>query len=95
MSDLTVSQKLINIIGSEWEDEITITNVPPKQFPAVIEMTYDENNNTRTIEVALLDLETSQGGTMTTNSGMYVRAEGEEYVTASCQTTNNTVGYPS
>ena len=77
---MNVSQVLNHINDNSYDDDITVTDIPSHIFLAVTGMTYDEGNSTRDITVELLPLEQEDRSTQTTNSGLFVRQEGETAV---------------
>lgn len=66
--------------GSAYECEIEITDVPQGYFPAIIGRTFSEDNSEREIQVDLLPLEQSPGGTMTCNTRRHKRKEQEQFI---------------
>ena len=77
---MTVSQVLNHINDNNYDDDITVTDVPPHNFIAVTGVTYDEGTSTRDFRVDILPLEQENQSTQTTNSGLFVRKEGEKAV---------------
>lgn len=100
---MTVSQdiQLENSQDKSYFDTITITDVPQGQFPAVISNSIAEGASTREMEVQLMVLEQSQGGTMTADPGLFVRNDGETAIqvkvlgTDGSEVASNTTDYPS
>ncbi len=74
---MTVSQVLNNINESNYDDDITVTDIPPHNFIAVTGVSYDESTSTRNFRVDILPLEQENRSTQTTNSGLFVRKEDE------------------
>jgi len=85
---MTVSQK-INAVTPEqnaYDDDITVTDVPPQQFLAVVQNNPPAaGDTTRHMVVELMDLEQAPGGTRTINSGLYIRQDGETAVKVTVQ----------
>ena len=79
---MDVSQKLNHINEENYDDDITVTDVPKGWFLAVTANTINPGDSIRQMSVVLMELEQSDGGTMTTNSGLYIRQKGEEAVKA-------------
>ena len=79
---MTVSQVLNHINDNNFDDDITITDIPKGHFPAVTDITLPEGSNTREIRVDILPLEQIDGGTMSVNSGLFVRGADETAVKA-------------
>jgi hypothetical protein len=77
---MNVSQVLNHINENNYDDDITVTEVPSHNFIAVTGNTYDEVTLTRNIRIDILPLEQEDRSTQTTNSGLFVRKEGEESV---------------
>ena len=77
---MTVSQVLNHINENNYDDDITVTDIPLHNFIAVTAVSYDEGNSTRDIRVDVLPLEQEDRSTQTTNSGLFVRREGETAV---------------
>ena len=77
---MNVSQMLNHINENNYDDDITVTNIPPNNFIAVTGMSYDENNQTRDIRVDILPLDQENRSTQTTNSGLFVRKDDEDAV---------------
>ncbi len=77
---MTVSQVLNHIAENNYDDDITVTDIPPHNFIAVTGMTYNEGDTTRDIRVDILPLEQENRSTQTINSGLFVRQEDETAV---------------
>ena len=77
---MQVSQHLENINEQNYEDEITITDIPRGFFPAVTAMSSPDGGTTRDISVTIMALEMSEGGTMNVNSGLFVKNPDETAV---------------
>lgn len=77
---MNVSQSLNNINEQNFDDDVTVTDVPSGHFPAIINVNLPDGSTTREITVEILQLEQSQGGTLTTNSGLYVKSPDETAV---------------
>lgn len=98
---MTVSQELTLLVAADksYDDSITVTDVPKEQFIALTNETYTEP--TRTFTVQLMNLQQSDGGTMTIGSGLFVREDGETSTkvivldTSGKQVAENTTDYPS
>ncbi len=81
---MTVSQKL-EAAGNgnymDWFDDITVTDLPKKEFIAVTEnYAPASGSTTRNITVQCLPAEWAPGGTMKLDSGLFVRQSGETEV---------------
>ena len=74
---MTVSQVLNHINDYNYDDDITVTDIPRHNFIAVTGITYDEGNSTRDVRVDVFPLEQEERSTQTTNSGLFVRKDGE------------------
>jgi len=79
---MNVSQVLNHINENNYDDDITVTDIPPKNFIAVTGNTYDEGDDTRNIRVDILPIDREESSTQTVNSGLFVRRDGEEAVKA-------------
>jgi len=79
---MQVSQVLNHINENNYDDDITVTEIPKGHFIAVTGMVFDPSTSTRDIRVELLPLEQENRSTQTTNSGLFVRQEGEDQVKA-------------
>lgn len=77
---MNVSQVLNHINENNYDDDITVTDIAPHNFIAVTAVAYDEGNSTREISVEVLPLEQEMSSTQTTNSGLFIRNEGETAV---------------
>jgi len=86
---MNVSQKLNHINESNYDDDITVTGIPPHYFIVVTGISYNEGNSTRDIRVDILPLEQLDRSTQTVNSGLFVRKEGETAVKATVYQDNN------
>lgn len=75
---MNVSQKLNHIYEKNYEDEITVTFIPPFRIIHVTNMTYDKKTSTRKIRIevtgGIVDKSTQR-----INSS-FVRQEGENAV---------------
>ena len=74
---MTVSQTINHINENNYDDDITVTDVPKGHFTAVTENVFASGSSTREIRVELLPLEQHSGGTVTTNTGLFVKQNGE------------------
>ena len=96
---MDVSQKINLINDNNYDDDITVSDVPKGQFLAVVAITPPaEGSTTREIKVELMELEQAPGGTRTVNTGLFVRRDGETaiHVTVSQEGTQlgeNTTNY--
>lgn len=79
---MTVSQVLNHINEQNYDDDITVTDIPENNFIAVTAMSYDDGTGIRNIRVDLLPIEGISRPTQTTNSGLFVRQERETAVKA-------------
>ena len=79
---MNVSQVLNHINENNYDDDITITDIPKGHFPAVTSITLPQGSNTREIRVDILPMEQIDGGTMNVNSGLFVRGADETAVKA-------------
>ena len=77
---MTVSQVLNHINDNNYDDDITVTDIPPGNFIAVTGMFFDPDTGTREIRVDILPFEQEQRSTQTINSGLFVRQDGEDKV---------------
>lgn len=74
---MNVSQVINHINENSYDDDITVTDVPKGQFLALTSNSIAEGATTREMTIELMDLEQAPGGTRTTNSGLFVRKDGE------------------
>jgi len=79
---MNVSQVLNHINENNYDDDITVTDIPTGNFIAVTGMNFDPENGTRDIRVDILPLEQENRSTQTVNSGLFVRQDGEDAVKA-------------
>ncbi len=79
---MNVSQVLNHINDQNYDDDITVTDIPPKNFIAVTGINYDEGDDTRNIRVEILPIDLIESPTQTVNSGLFVRRDGETAVKA-------------
>ena len=77
---MTVSQKLNHLNENNYDDDITVTDVPKGQFIAVTSVTLPDGSATREITVTLMPMPIADGGTKTTNSGLWVKQDSETAV---------------
>ncbi len=77
---MTVSQQLNHINENNYDDQITIYDIPKGHFPAIVSNTLAQGSATREMTVEIMALEQSAGGTMGTNSGLYIRGADETAV---------------
>lgn len=77
---MTVSQVLNHINENNYDDDITVTDIPPHNFIAVTGVSYDEGTSTRDFRVDILPLEQENRSTQTVNSGLFIRRDGETAV---------------
>ncbi len=80
---MTITQTLNHDQENSYDDDIKITDIPASHFPAVTANTIAAGSNTREITVQIMPLEQAPGGTMATNSGLYVRQADETEVKVS------------
>ncbi len=95
---MNVSQQLNHINENNYDDDITVSDVPKGYFPAVVSNTLAEGSTPREITVDLFPLEQSDGGTMSVNSGLYVKGPDETAVKATVkqdgkEVADNTTSY--
>ena len=90
---MTVSQQINTINPNEntYDDDITVTDVPQGYFLAVTSNSIMDGSSTREITVELFPLEQAPGGTRTTNSGLYVRQNGETAIKVTVSRDGSTV----
>ena len=79
---MTVSQVLNHINEMNYDDDITVTDIPPRNFIAVTGNSFDPNTDTRDIRVEILPIDVDTHSTQTVNAGLFVRQEGETRVRA-------------
>lgn len=79
---MNVSQVLNHINEENYDDDITVTDIPPHNFIAVTASTYDPDSGIRHIRIDILPLEHENRSTQTVNSGLFVRQDGETAVKA-------------
>ena len=79
---ISVSQTLNHINENNYDDDITVTDIPKGHFAAVTNISISAGETTRSVTVDLLPLEQSDGGTQTVNTGLYVRQQDETAVKA-------------
>ena len=99
---MTVSQKIESILAeqNEYDDDITITDIPGGNFIAVTGMSIDDGSSTRDIRVTIMPLEGINESTQTVNSGMFIRKDGETaikvtvYDNSGTEKASNTTDYP-
>lgn len=95
---MTVSQVLNHINETNYDDDITVTDVPPKNFLAVTGTSYDSDTGVRSFRVDILPIDQETNSTQTVNTGLYVKQDGEKSVTATVyqdgkDLASNTQGY--
>ncbi|MEM1319181.1 MAG: hypothetical protein AAGG75_02935 [Bacteroidota bacterium] len=77
---MDVSQALNHINENNYDDDITVTDLAKGYFPAVTNNVLSSDGGTRDITVTILPLEQAPGGTMSTNTGLFVRNADENAV---------------
>jgi len=77
---MTVSQQLNHVNENLYDDDITITDIPQGNFPAVIANNFTEGSTTREISVSIMPLEQAPGGTINCNTGIFPKGSGETTV---------------
>ncbi|WP_020536783.1 hypothetical protein [Lewinella cohaerens] len=88
---MNVSQQINHVNENNYDDDITVTDVPKGYFLAVTSITLPEGSATREVTVQLLPLEQAPGGTRTTNTGLFVRKAGEAQIKVTVQQDGNTL----
>ena len=79
---MQVSQVLNHIIEENYDDDITVTDIPSGNFIAVTGNVYNPDTSTRDIRLDILWLGQEHRSTQTVNSGLFVRQDGEKAVKA-------------
>ncbi len=79
---MNVSQVLNHISDNNYDDDITVTDIPPHNFIAVTANVFVPGETIRNIRVEIIPLELESRSTQTVNSGLFVRQEGEIAVKA-------------
>ena len=79
---MQVSQQINHVNDNNYDDDITVTDVPQGQFLAITSNSIASGASTREIGITLMDLEQAPGGTRTINSSLYVRQDSETAVKA-------------
>lgn len=74
---MTISQQINLINNNDYDNDITVTDVPNKHFLAVTENKLSSGSTTREITVDIMFLEQHPGGTVVSNSGLYTRSSNE------------------
>lgn len=91
---MTVSQQLNSIEASSnsYDDDITITDIPPGYFPGVTDVQAPTGGSTtRKITVTLMLLEQAPGGTSVVNSNLYTKTAAETSVKVTVVKDGNTL----
>ncbi len=76
----TVSQQINSINENNYDDDITVTDIPNGHFPAVTGNSITEGTTTRAVTVEILPLEQAPGGTMHCNTGLFKKSDDESAV---------------
>lgn len=79
MSSKLKSQNLENVEESQWSNVIT-AEVPKGNFIAITSNKVEEGSSQRVITVEEMELDVAEGGTLETETGVFVRQEGETSV---------------
>ena len=75
---MTVSQQINHIQDQEYDDDITVTEVPKGYFMAITANNPPaQGGTTREIRVDLMAAEWAPGGTRSTNTNVLIRQSGE------------------
>ncbi|MEL6973088.1 MAG: hypothetical protein AAFZ63_01835 [Bacteroidota bacterium] len=85
---MTVSQQIVldHQDTNTYHDDITVTDVPPGEFLAVIDKAPPRDGApTRHIKIEILPLQQAPGGNRTVGTGLYVRQDGETAVKVTVQ----------
>lgn len=77
---MNVSQQFNHINENNYDDDISITDIPQGHFLAVTANKLADGSNTREIHVMIMQLEQSPGGTMQCNPGLYIKGADETAV---------------
>lgn len=89
---MTVSQQINLINESNYDDDITVTDVPSGFFLAVIKNQVTSGSSTREITIELMQLPQADGGTKTVSSGIFVRVSGETSIKVTVKKDGNVLG---
>ena len=79
---MDVSQVINHINDQNYDDDITVTDIPRGNFIAVTGNMYDPETTLRDIRVDILPFEQEDRSTQTINSGLFVRQEDETGIKA-------------
>ncbi|MCP4439601.1 MAG: hypothetical protein GY810_11720 [Aureispira sp.] len=77
---MNASQQINHINENNYDVDISVTDVPKGHFTAVTANSFDGNSSLREIRVEILPLEQHQGGTVSTNSGLFVKGDNENAI---------------
>ncbi len=84
---MTCSQKIEELQGggsNEYEDTITVTDIPKGYFIAITSITAPAPpSTTREVRIDLMAAEWADGGTHSTGTGQYIKQDGETAVKVS------------
>lgn len=77
---MTVSQVLNHVNDNNYDDDITVTDVPKGYFLAVVANSIQEGASTREVIVDIMQLEQGPGGTRNINTGLFIIRPNEREV---------------
>jgi len=77
---MDASQQLNHVNEKNYDDDISVSGIPPGFFPAVTSNVLPEGSDTREVRIEIMPLEQSPGGVMPVNTGLYVRQDKESCV---------------
>ena len=77
---MNVSQRINHIQENQYDDDITVSDMPAGYFPAVTNITLPDGSTTRELTVSLFPLEQQTETTMSVNSGLFIKSQDETAV---------------
>ena len=77
---MIISQTITQLNQNDYEVDITVSDIPEGYFISIGETTFSEDGFMRIMEVEMIALSDSTGGTRTINSGVFSKKEEEEVI---------------
>ena len=77
---MTVSQDIYHVQDQEYDDTITVTDIPKGYFIAVTANSVSEGSSTREIRVDLMAAEWAAGGKSSVGTNIFIRKSGENAI---------------
>ncbi|MFK8009840.1 MAG: hypothetical protein AB8H03_26030 [Saprospiraceae bacterium] len=80
---MIISQTINHISGDSFDVDIRVTDIPEDFFLSIGETTFSDDGFIREIEIEMLPLSNTSGGTKIINSGVFSKKEEESVIKVS------------